>query len=94
MATIREYFEEKLQSMGMFENQAKGVMDSVVSTQGSVMIGRWSDDVNDYPPVMTNILWLEVEVAALDYIDTNCPQAWFRPMFDRADPIHSSGLNN
>ncbi len=42
---------------------------------------RWGDAVEDYPPVMVNVLWVSVKHIAVEWIDRELPEAWFRPMF-------------
>lgn len=45
------------------------------------MAGRWNDNISDYPPIMTKAIWISAKRIALQWIDTNKPQAWFRPIF-------------
>lgn len=85
MAKLRELMEKKLFECGMFEDQAKAVMDSIEQKADAdpqnTMYRRWSQDASGYPPTMPGVLYLTVKSDALKWIDANCPQAWFRPMF-------------
>lgn len=72
----------QLVNNGMFENQAKAVMDEVVKhPSNEPMKDRWNDRVDGYPPQMQAVCLLSIKTQALEWIDKNCPQAWFRPMF-------------
>ncbi len=80
--TLREHFEKRLFECGMFEDQAKSVMDlAVVSPALQSMAGRWSHSTSDYPTPVLGITWLAVKSVALKWIDVNKPQAWFRLNF-------------
>lgn len=81
-----DFFINELVQRGMFDNQAKSVMDKVMANNPH-MEGRWSEKTTGYPENLTNIIWLSVEQEALEFIKENCPQAWFRPMFDREHPL-------
>jgi len=79
-------FEDKLKEMlvecGLFEDQALAIMVIVKTDEtNEPMLGRWGDDVEGYPQVILVLAWVAAKRAALKYIDANCPQAWFRPMF-------------
>ncbi len=45
------------------------------------MANRWSDTADDYPAPLFTVLKMSVKHSALEYIDANCPEAWFRPIF-------------
>ena len=80
--SIRKKLESMLVANGMFDDQAKEVlMVFIEEGANEPMTGRWEEPMNNYPPQLLAVLWLGVKRAALIYIDVNCPQAWFRPMF-------------
>ncbi len=80
--TLEEKFKKLLFESGMFESDAEAVMEAVkADSANKAMAGRWSDMAEGYPKALYGLLWVEVKRAALKYIDANCPQAWFRPMF-------------
>lgn len=77
----REWAENQLQARGLFPDQAKAVIDiAAASAENESMASRWSDSVDGYPETMKSVLWMSIKTHALEWIDTNCPQAWFRPM--------------
>ena len=77
----------ELVNRGMFENQAKEVMQRVMTKENDTMAGRWQDKVSDYPPALKGVIWMGVEHETLEYIKENCPEAWFRPVFDKDHPM-------
>ena len=89
-----EFGYEELKKRGMFDEQAHEVMERVVlnshSNENSVhwdMRDRWSDNINNYPPMLQPIVFMGIEPIALEYIKEKCPNAWFRPMFDKEHPL-------
>lgn len=80
--TWRQFAEEFCFERGMFEDQAKAVVDTVIeSDKNGAMAHRWSDDIEGYPPQMKAVIAASVKAHALRWIDEHCPQAWFRPVF-------------
>lgn len=78
--TIREHYTQYLEGNGLLPGQAASVMDAVEANDDP-MKGRWQDQVSDYPPLMIRALVLSVNAEALAWIESNCPNAWFKPMF-------------
>jgi hypothetical protein len=82
--TIKETVERRLVANGMFEGQAREAMDAIVvdpELDDIMSGGRWHDQAECYPTVFLAALWLRIKPKVLDWIDTNCPRAWFRPCF-------------
>ena len=80
--TIEDKIMEMLVEHGMWDNQAVAVMEMMKADEvNESMAHRWNDNVEDYPLSMLAILWMKAKGTALKYIDANCPEAWFRPMF-------------
>ncbi len=91
---VYDYFVNHLEQMGMFKSQATEVMNKVVteSRENVESINRefkdrWGDDSNDYPPICLNLVFMGIEPIALEYIKETCPEAWFRPIFDKEHPL-------
>ena len=87
MEELNMTFSEKIKSMltqcGMFDDMAEKVLEMVKADPANeVMKNRWNDRVSDYPQVMENIMWLAAKKSALEYIEENCPNAWFKPVFE------------
>lgn len=72
----------QLVDRGMFEDQAKAVMVLVQADPvNEPMKDRWNDRVDGYPPQMQAVCLVSIKSQALEWIDKNCPKAWFRSMF-------------
>lgn len=80
--TFTQWMHDRLSKSGMFDNQVDAVIDLVkTAPENKAMTQRWNDSIQDYPAPMINVLWVSVKRQALKYIDAECPQAWFRPLF-------------
>ena len=74
MKTLRQYFEKKLFNMLFFEEQAKEIMDNVISDKANeAMNGRWDDSCDGYPQTMLPVLWMSVKDHALKWIEEKQP---------------------
>lgn len=83
--TFKERVIELLYKRGMFQDQAEEVLElAMADPANEAMKDRWNDHIEGYPPQTLTVLWFSVKRVALDYIIKNCPQAWFRPMFEDA----------
>lgn len=82
--TFEQWMRDKLTNCGMFPDQVDVVIARVkAAPENEVMAQRWHDKIGDYrhPDPMVNVLWFTTKRHALEYIDAECPKAWFRPMF-------------
>lgn len=91
---IFEFGIEELKKRGLSENDARTVMEMAVKdsyeNQHSLnwtIANRWGDDINDYPIIMQLMVFKGLEPIALQFIMKNCPEAWFRPIFDQDHPL-------
>ncbi|MFT7614325.1 MAG: hypothetical protein ACI9J3_003307 [Parvicellaceae bacterium] len=85
MTTVRGKLEEMLIERGMFDTQAEAVMDLAIPKMDDVVENynfTWDTDSNEYPQVIYNVLFSTVKETALEWINTNKPQAWYKPMFE------------
>jgi hypothetical protein len=85
---LKMNFAEKMIELmvanGMFESQAKEVMQGIMKDHdfgGGSMVNRWDDNIDGYSDVMVHVIWTSVKDEALEWIELNAPQAWFKPMF-------------
>jgi hypothetical protein len=83
--TFYEFFEDKLYNCGMFKDQCKEVLKLAMEDNvlNDTMDNRWNDKISDYPEFLLAIIWLSIKDAALKYIEENCPEAWFKPIFQK-----------
>jgi len=80
--TIEGYFFNYLYQHGLFEEQAKSVLDAYkTSLGGESMKGRWNDTIDGYPNILLATIRLGVNHQAVQWIDANCPQHWARLIF-------------
>jgi len=91
--TFEQVMRERLTNCGMFPAQVDAVVERVkAAPENESMAQQWSDNANGYPPQMLGVLWLTVKRHGLEYIDAECPQAWFRPLFaDEVKPESGIG---
>lgn len=82
--TFYEKMIDMLKQHGMFESHAKEALEPLVNNPefaASTMIGRWNDSIDEYPPVILNVLWIDVRDGVLKWIEENLPEAFYKPMF-------------
>lgn len=82
--TTKEKLVNMLVNMGMFESQAKTVIELAIpvlneSTDGYKI--TWNRPSEEYPKEMYAIWLFQIKPVALKWIDENCPKAWYRSMF-------------
>lgn len=81
--TISGWMFAYLFERGMFEDDAKQVVENVMNDEANeAMQGRWNDEIHGYPEVIKRMMALSLRNATIDWIDANCPKAWYRPMFE------------
>ena len=85
---IIEKIKADLAANGLNETQIEAIVKAMVEKEKH-MSSRWNDDVEEYPEGFYNLLWALCKTHALEYIEANCPKAWFRAVFDPKDPIHA-----
>lgn len=82
--TAREKLEQMLVNNGMFESQAKNVMEIAIPELNNILDDykfTFDRPASEYPNVIYNILFLHIKPIALKWIEENVPMAWFKPMF-------------
>ena len=82
--TVREKLESMLVANGMFENQAKEVIDLSIPKLNELADGytiTFESPSKQYPDMIYNLWFITIKPIALKWIDDNKPMAWFREMF-------------
>lgn len=87
--TTRQLFEQMIYKRGVFENQARAIMDyaiPLVNAQYEALeIAHridWNGLADGYPEMFYNVTFeTNIKPLALLWIDEHWPQAWFRQMF-------------
>jgi hypothetical protein len=72
--------DKYLHERGMFPAQAAAVIEMAKVASPS-MADRLTDGVEGYPDVIARLWLVTLNTCAIDWIDANLPQAWYRPMF-------------
>ena len=84
MTTIEETLKDRLVGNGVFPDMAEKIMAIVKADDiNKAMQGRWNEPPETYPSSVLAILWVSTKHTALEWIIENCPNAWFRPMFEK-----------
>jgi hypothetical protein len=80
--TVEEKIRQLLEEHGViWKDHRDAILEaSKQSTQLEVMKDRWEDDVDGHFGTTIFGTWLAVCNVALDWIDENLPQAFFRPL--------------
>ena len=82
--TTREKLENMLVNNGMFESQAKEVMEIAIPELNSLVKDyqiTFDRPAMEYPTAVYNVLFLAIKPIALKWIEANVPMAWYKPMF-------------
>lgn len=86
--TVHEKLISMLVSQGMFEEQAKEVMELAKPKLIALADGydiKFESPENNYPAIIYPIWFMTIRRVALEWIKTNKPQAWYRPMFEKEE---------
>ena len=84
MESIREFLTTHLTKSGMSEAQSKRVLQKALPHIHSLAPDHgfsFDSPIDGYPAMMKPLLVNITNEQALEWIDENLPQAWFRPMF-------------
>lgn len=66
----------------MWPQDAEKVLDLMkASPITENMKNRWNDSIEEYPPQMKSVILMTACKTALDWIDNNQPNAFYRSMF-------------
>jgi hypothetical protein len=83
--TFAQTLIQKLEDMGLWPKEASAILDAAkLAPASKPMTGRWDDPVENYPPVMLNVVWFTVKSTAKKWLAQHAPLHWARPMFDEA----------
>ena len=86
--TVAEKIVDNLVKMGLSDGEAKEVfvlakpeLDGTISNYNIT----WDRPHDEYSDVLYAIWMMSIKEIGLQWIEDNCPQAWFKPMFQ---PLH------
>ncbi|MGZ3302958.1 MAG: hypothetical protein ACXVBG_18885 [Isosphaeraceae bacterium] len=82
--TLREWAMDYCLQRGMPPTSAKAVLERVDLETNVEMTCPWEWDTTDgYSAFLLDVLSICIDLAAVTWIEQNCPEAWYKPMFDR-----------
>lgn len=86
--TTRERIEDLLCQRGIFERQAKAIMDYAIPlidldmAESGMSKITWNRPSEEYPTVFYAALMLtQINKRVVEWADQNLPMAWWKPMF-------------
>lgn len=80
--TVSEWCRAQLKKNGMSQDQAEACLSLFVKSDlAEPMLGRFEQELDQFVNVELAALVGNLKLFALEWIDENCPRAWFRPMF-------------
>lgn len=82
--TVRGKLENMLVLNGMFESQAKEVIELSIPKLNELdkdYTITFDSSSNSYPDVIYQLWFMTIKPIALEWIDKNKPMAWYRGMF-------------
>ena len=85
MINIETKIKNMLEENGMWGKSVDAVMSKAKEAIPD-MKNRWGDDINDYFNPLVAFIWGITKNIALEWIDENLPEAWYRPMFVNTTP--------
>jgi hypothetical protein len=75
---------------GLFESQANEIIKLAIPEIDKLNNGyqiTWDRPASEYPGVLYPLLFISIKPIALQWIEDNCPQAWFKPMFQSKENL-------
>ena len=80
---FEDTIKDRLISNGLMPDSAEEIMVAVKNNEANKsMTERWHESVSHYPNIVLTVVWVSAKKHALEWIDDNCPGAWFRPLFE------------
>ncbi len=83
--TIKEKLQNMLVSKGMFDSQAKEVIELAIPELNDLCNDyniNFDGCSSTYPNAIYNILFLAIKPIALNWIEEKQPFAWYKPIFE------------
>jgi len=84
MKTVKQKLEYILYKHGLFEQQARKIVDLAIPKINELSDDyqiEWDSDEDVYQEDMYNFLFSLIKPEALKWIDENVPKAWYRENF-------------
>ena len=84
--TTREKLIQNIKRCGVSGKDTKEIMEFIAPNMNKKMQEDgttidWSSDANGYIEPIDNMVFLMAKPFIAEWIEENCPQEWFKPMF-------------
>ena len=81
--TIKAEMKRRLYESGLFEKDCNAIIEEAKKVEIlDSMKDRWDDEKGGYIPLVIDTIWISVKRVALEYINKNMPDAWFKSVFE------------
>lgn len=80
MVTLSDKFENMLSECMLMPEDIKTVMDIAKKELPESI--EWNSSADGYPVVFYSATWFSIKRIVLTWIDENCPNAFYRMMFE------------
>lgn len=78
--TFDQAISSRLEESGIWPQDVQSILE--LAKKGMpTMDDVWSRSTIGYNPVVLNVAWIAVKSIALEWIEENQPNAWYKPMF-------------
>ena len=79
--TIQEILKARCLNNGLFDSQAKSILQMTFDEGDIELKSHWNDNANNYNEIVIDVFWIAVCRNAIKFIDKNCPKHWARNVF-------------
>jgi len=80
--TVEQKIRTLLAEHGLWpDKNVDAVMKIYKETHPEIEDKVWQEPLTAYPPQMIVAIWMGVRHTVVRWIDENCPEAFYRPMF-------------
>lgn len=82
--TTKQRLHAMLTDRGMFDSQADKVLADFIpamNKESNEYNITWDRPADEYPDIMYSLWFQQLKVYALNWLNENAPEAWFKPMF-------------
>ena len=80
--TVEQFAVDYLNKNGMFENDAKTVVEFARTHElMEAMADSWQKPIEGYPEPMKIFLLISLRRIAVEWIEANQPEAWYKAVF-------------
>lgn len=79
--TFTDHYKKYLDNQGMFPEDIAAVIDKCKAHPTLFPGDLWDKSVEGYPSAIMVTMTMAVRRVALEWIEANAPEAWYKPLF-------------